>query len=261
MKNDNITKFGFSFERGGAHSSRTMMLEELSSLLSYVNNSNAIKKEYFRAIEYDNCLGKRSGKTRSLTARHLADLYSLDPNVTIFRALLCFWSRDSDSPPLLSLLCTIARDNIFRLSVPFIFSFAEGQAVSREALEKHIDKINPGRFSKATLKSIAQNINSTWTKSGHLIGRAKKIRSKARPTAGAVSYALFLSYLTGHRGEALFTTQYTKALDCTIERAIELAEEASRKRWIVFKRVGTIIEVLFPNLLTREEMDWIREQS
>jgi hypothetical protein len=73
-----------------------------------------------------------------------------------------------------------------------------------------------------------------------------------------VSYALFLGYLNGVRGEALFHTEYAKLLDCSMERAIELAEDASRQGWIVFKRVGTVIEVLFPNLLTEEEMEWIR---
>jgi hypothetical protein len=44
-------------------------------------------------------------------------------------------------------------------------------------------------------------------------------------------------------------------------RAVALAEEASRRGWIVFKRVGEVIEVLFPRLITPQEMEWIREQS
>ena len=50
-------------------------------------------------------------------------------------------------------------------------------------------------------------------------------------------------------------------LDCSFDKAIELAEEASRKGWIVFKRVGDVIEVLFPNLINEQEMEWLREQS
>ena len=68
----------------------------------------------------------------------------------------------------------------------------------------------------------------------------------------SVSYALLLGYLAGSRGQALFQTEYTKLLDCTFDKAIELAEEASRKGWIVFKRVDDVIEVLFPNLINQK---------
>ena len=259
IKNDNAIQFGFSYSRGGTHLARSMMLEELTSLLSYLEDSQASKDEYFKAIVDDNCLRKRSSKTRSLTARHLADLYSLDSNITIFKALLYFWNRDEPARPLLAILCTTVRDNVFRSSIPFVFSFAEGQIISREKLEIYIDNLEPDRFSKATLKSTARNINATWTKSGHLTGRIKKIRTIVRATPGAVSYALLLGYLKGARGELLFETEYIKMLDCSVEKAIELAQDAARSGWIVFKKVGNVIEALFPNILTAEEVDLIRE--
>ncbi len=36
-----------------------------------------------------------------------------------------------------------------------------------------------------------------------------------------------------------------------MEDAIELSIEASQKGWIVLKRLGSVIEVLFPNLLSQ----------
>jgi hypothetical protein len=261
LMNNNLNRFGFSNERGGAHLARTMMLEELKLLLSFINDAQAKKTEYLRAIEDDNCLAKRSGRTRKLTARHLSDLYALDPQVTLFRILRYFWKRDEEGQPLLALLCTYARDSILRSSAAFIQSYSFGQIVSREALEEFIDNQEPGRFSKATLKSTAQNINATWTKSGHLRGRIKKVRSQPKASPGSVSYALLLGYLNGIRGESIFKTEYSKLWDCSFERSIELATEASRKGWIVFKRLGTVIEVLFPNLLSEQEMEWVREQN
>ena len=258
---ERLNRFGFSFERGGAHIARTMMIDELIALLSYLNLPEAEKKDFYQAIIEDNCLGKRSGKTRALTFRHLVDLYSLDRSNVLFRTLVFFWNRDAAGQPLLALLCTYARDPIFRSTAPFILKYPEGATITRESLEEFIDSHEPGRFSKATLKSTAQNINSTWTKSGHLCGRVRKVRSRANSTAGSVSYALLLGYLSGVRGQALFQTEYTKLLDCTLDKAIELAEEASRKSWIVFKRVGDVIEVLFPNLINQEEMEWLREQN
>jgi hypothetical protein len=76
-----------------------------------------------------------------------------------------------------------------------------------------------------------------------------------------VSYALFLGHLCGVRGEALFSTEFARLLDCSSGRSVELAEEASRRGWIVFKRVGKVMEVQFPNLLTTQEREWIHEQN
>jgi len=258
-KQTSISRFGFSFKGGGAHTARTMMLDELRLLLSCVKQQSATKNDYIAAIQDDNCLGKRSGKTRVLTARHLVDLYSLDPSVTVFRSLLYFWDRDVDAQPLLALLCTYARDPILRMSAPFILSFAEGATVTREALEEYIEDAYPDRFSTVTRTTIAQHLNGTWTRSGHLSGKVKKVRAKTIPTAGSVSYALFLGYLTGIRGEMLFESDYARLLDCSKEHAIELAETASRSGWIVFKRVGNVMEVLFPNNLTEQEREWVYE--
>jgi len=256
-----ISRFGFKFEKGGVHTSRTMMLEDLRTLLFCVSNPASTKTDYLRAIEEDNCLGKRSGRTRKLTARHLISLYTLDPSVTIFRALRYFWNRDLEGQPLLALMCACARDPLLRLSVDFILKFDKNETITRKALEEYIDSKDPGHFSRATLSSTAQNLNSTWTKSGHLVGKAKKMRSKAMATHGSVSYGLFLGYLMGFRGEALFMTNFAHLLDCSLEKAMKLAEEASRRGWIVFKHVGNVIDVQFPSILTAEEREWIFDQN
>jgi len=258
---DKLTRFGFRFARGGVHTARTMMFAELDALLSYINAPGAAKSDYLRAIDQDNCLGKRSGKTRKLTYRHLIDLYALDPTVLLFRTLVSFWQRDRAARPLVALLCAYARDPILRSNAPFILQHQEGARITREAVEAFIDEKEPGRFSKATLKSTAQNINSTLTQSGHLAGRTRKFRTRAVPGPGSASYALLLGYLSGTRGESLFQTEYIKLLDCSSDKAIELAEEAARKGWIVFKRIGDVMEVMFPRLITDQEMEWLREQD
>jgi hypothetical protein len=259
--NNDLSSFGFTFQKGGVHLARTMMLEDMETLLDYVPDVNAERTEYFRAVVDDNCLGKRSVETRKLTERHFVELYALDPQVIIFKALRYFWKRDSLGHPLLALLCAYARDSLLRMSAPFIVGFHEGDRVQRLELEEYIEAMYPGRFSKAMLKSLAQNINSTWTKSGHLVGRVNKFRAKAKASSGAVSYALLLGYLHGERGKSLFESEYIKLLDCSFGEATEMAESAALKGWIIFKRLGAVIEVLFPNLLTDKEMDLIREQD
>lgn len=237
------------------------MLAELQMLLSVVDYQKVQQSDFIRAIETDNCLRKRSGKTRSLTCRHLVDLYSLDPTLAIFRTLLFFWNRDTASQPFYALLCAYSRDPLLRLSAPLIHERAEGQRVHRAEVENLIEDTFPGRFSANTLKSTAQNINATWTSSGHLLGRATKVRKRPLAGIGAVSYALLLGYLNGLRSEALFKSEYMLLLDCTTETAIDLASQASRRGWLVFKRLAKVMEVSFPDLLTEQEVSWTREQD
>lgn len=260
-ENNPFTVPGFRFGRGSAHTSRTMMLDELKRLLSYIGRQEIQKTDYLQAIVEDNILAKRSHKNRILTFRHLVDLYTLDPSNILFRTLLYFWNRDTIGQPLLALICTYIRDPILRATASIILKFPEGSTITRNAIESFIEDMEPGRFSKSTLKSMARNINSTWTQSGHLEGRSKKIRVHAHPTAGSVSYALLIGYLTGVRGQALLKTEFISLLDCSFDKAIELAETASRKGWIVFKRIGNVIEVLFPNLITEKDMERLNEQN
>lgn len=259
--NNKLERLGFSHKRGGVHTARTMMLAELRALLSYVEAPNAAKSDYLAAIQTANCLRKRSGKTRTLTFRHLAALYTLDPNFLVFRTLRYFWQRDPEGQALLALLCGYVRDPILRATAPFVLSLRTGTILSRDAMEEFIDALEPGRFSKATLQSTAQNINSTWTQAGHLSGHVRKVRVRPVATPGAVSFGLLLGYVSGLRGELLFNSDLMRLLDCSVEKSIDLAGNASLRGWIALKRVGPVVEVLFPNLITAQEMEWLREPN
>ena len=260
-KNDTLEHFGFSFERNSVHTARTIMLKELGMLLECVSGERALKLEYRKAVVEDNCLLKRSGKNRNLTFGHMANLYILDDSYILFRALRYFWYRDMQGRQLLTLLCACATDSVLRNSRTLILGLSEGTIITSQDTEAFIEQTDPGRFSAATLKSTAQNINSSWTQSGHLSGRINKVRTKVCPSPGTVAYALLLGYLTGARGESLFSTEYAKLLDSSPVVLSELAAEASSRGWLVFKRIGNVIEVAFPNLLTDQEMEWVHEQA
>lgn len=244
-----LKNFGYTKTRNSVHTARTMMLNELSTLLEYQKDLNTNKDTYINAIVQDNCLAKRSGRTREITARHLIELYGLDPNMVLFFAIRYLWDRDTAGQPLIALLSAYARDEILRMCGLFIVKQAEGTHITREMLEGHIESLYPDRFSTATLKSTAQNVNSTFTQSGHLKGRVKKYRIKAQSTPGAVAYALLLGYLIGIRGTLLFETEYVKLLDCSKDKALDLAKEAARRGWINVKHIGDVFEVSFPNFL------------
>ncbi|MDR2367863.1 MAG: hypothetical protein LBF58_07120 [Deltaproteobacteria bacterium] len=57
---------------------------------------------------------------------------------------------------------------------------------------------------------------------------------------------MFLGYLRGWRGRALFETEYARLLGCPYDKALELAAEASGRSWIAMKVAGDVVEVLFP---------------
>ena len=88
--NETPLTLGIRAESGSAHASRTMMLDELTLLLDTVED-DASQERYQDAIVEQNCLGKRSERTRILSFRHLVDLYALEPNTIVFRALRYFW--------------------------------------------------------------------------------------------------------------------------------------------------------------------------
>jgi hypothetical protein len=253
-----LARFGFSFKRGGTHTSRSMMLDDLGTLLDTVGDPDAPRTAYREAVVGQNCLGKRSGNNRHLTYSHLLSLYSFTPSNVLFRAMRFFWSRDQEGRPLLALLCAYARDPILRLTADLVLAIPEGETLTREDVVKCLDSAAPGRFSRATLKSTAQNVNATWTKAGLLCGTVRKVRTRARPTSGSMAYALFMGYLCGARGEGMFRTDYAKLLECPYPSAIELAGDASAAGLMIFNRSGDVVEARFPKLVSDEEMEETR---
>lgn len=255
-----LENFGFCFDEGGTHLARTMMLDDVLEVFE-VCGTEANKQTVVQAVDDDNCLGKPSGKARRLAARHLVKLYGFDDKLVIYRTLAYLWSRNEPSRPVLALLCAYARDAVLRSSAPFIFGLKDGESYKRADLEEFMDALQPGRFSSAMLRSLAQNLAGTWTQSGHLTGRSKKTRTRLEPTAGAVVLATLMSFLTKTRGQLTFESEYVKLLDCSPATAIELAKTAAQRGWMDIKHIGSVVEVAFPRILTGEEMERIREQN
>src|ERR1035437_1135086 len=93
---DTQTGAGFRFGSVGTHSSRTLMLSELKSVLDH-NASDSDRAGYKLSVVEDNCLGKPTASTRRLSFQRLSELYALDPQVTLFRLLRRLWPMDADS--------------------------------------------------------------------------------------------------------------------------------------------------------------------
>ncbi len=112
-----------------------------------------------------------------------------------------------------------------------------------------------GRLNEATLDKVLRNASSSWTQSGHLRGRSRKIRQCIETTPAATTYALLLGFAVGRRGRLLFDTPWAVILDASPHELIDSAVDAKRLGLLNIKQSGTIIDVSFPALLTEKERE------
>jgi len=236
------------------------MYKELEALFTAAEDHKATLNDYCNAVCIDNCTRKATDRTKKDTFNALKKLYILNSEKVIFRALRYFWDRDVKGRSRLAYICAYAQDSILRETTEVILKQPIDKEVSKDLVQTYIERLYENRFSNVMRASLTRNLRSSWTQAQYLCGKVIKKRI-SNVTAGAVAYALLLAYLNGGRGHSLFYSNYAKLLDCSVETAIELAEETARKGWIVFKRIGNIMEILFPNILTEQEMGWIREQN
>ena len=247
-----LAQLGFRFGINGPHAARTMMLDDLRALLAHTP-SHASRADYAAAIVSDNVLGKSTKKARELALRHLATLYGLDTNNSIFRAVRRLWPIDAGAQPLLALAIAVARDPLLRGTQNFVLAYPEGAQVTREDFEGLLNQRHPDRFTAASLKSFAQNVAGTWTSAGALVGHRRKTRAAPTASPEVMTLLLFLGYLQGRTGQRLFSSEWMSLLSSSPDELEALANSASHRGLLVFMNAGGVKEVRFPGYLTPEE--------
>jgi hypothetical protein len=160
---------------------RSMMFTEIKQLHESLP-LDASLADYRQAIEERNVLAKPTQSSRHKSYVHLVELYGLDAQKPLFHVMRRLAKDQPADLPLLALLCVFGRDRQLRHSFSIIDSLSPGTVLPPVTMEEHLEQGFPGVFSKAMKESLAQNVNTTWTMSGHLVGRSKKSRSL--PTAG-----------------------------------------------------------------------------
>lgn len=253
-----LEKLGFKFGKSGAHSARSMMLAELRALFA-VTDVEASQEQYAAEICDHNLLDKPTTKSRKLTYRHLVDLFGLNPHMAMFKVFRQLWIVDDKSQPLLCLQLALARDPLLRLSVSLIKQTKIGDSITRENVEELLKTPNPDRFSPASLRSFAQNINGSWTQAGFLKGKAHKRRAVPVVTPVNVAFALFQGYLEGASGERLLNSEHCKLFNLTGHQLNELAIAAGHRGIIDFKQSGGVTDIRFPGYLDTEQEAWLHE--
>lgn len=242
-----LEKFGLKFSAGGTHISRTIMLEELEALLAAVPQGS-VPVDYHEAILNRNVLGKTTDSTRQKSLRHLRELYSLDENTPIFGLLRKLHALDPASLPQLALQVAWCRDQLLRATTPAVLDAAEGDRVVPASLAAAVEVAFPSQYSENSRGNVSRNAGSSWTQSGHLFGRANKIRHRIQPTPMAVTMALFLGELAGYHGAMAFSNPWCHLLDLNPDRARSMAAEAHRAGFLNLRAIGEVVEITFPLL-------------
>lgn len=255
-----INPFGFRFGSSSVHTSRTMMVDELTQLLGRFSPDSP-RSAYQAAIIEENVLGKPTRSARQDTAGRLVELYALDPGCTLFRLFRSLWDGGAENRPMLALLLASARDPLLRELTPRLLEIPQGELVTPGSVAEWVVERYPGRFRPSTLNSAARNLASSWTQAGYLRGAREKRRSNPRVTPVVVAFALMLGYLGGLRGRRLLNTTWMGLLDRPPTAIAELAMEASKQGWLCLKTSGSVVEVRFPGLLTPAEERACREQD
>ena len=126
-------------------------------------------------------------------------------------------------------------------------------------MEDFLAQTYPDRFSAATLKSTAQNVLTTWTKSGHLHGKVNKTRARAIATPAAAAYALYLSYLLGARADMLFRVALRGAARLPAGRSHRTSRHRRQPRLARLQAHRRRDRDPVPRSLTPQEREWLGE--
>ncbi|MCC5847927.1 MAG: hypothetical protein JJU29_07510 [Verrucomicrobia bacterium] len=250
------------FRKGpiGSHSSRTMMLAELSALLSCCE-PEANWPDFLEAIVAQNILGKSTTSVRKSTAQKLRELYALDRSVPVFRMLRRVWDLDPEGQALSALLVAMARDPLLRCTAEPVLSLSEGAMLDRGRVTRAVTDLVGERQNENTRDKVVRNASSSWTQSGHLEGRTFKRRRRVRATTGPLIMALFLGYLQGRRGPGVIDTFWTRVLDCPVDRVKNMASTASLSGLIRFRSAGDVLDIGFPDMLSQAEQERLHESD
>jgi len=222
-----LQALGFRVAQSGSHTSKTLMLQELEALLAVVP-ADAPAKAYRAAIVEENVLGKRTLSSRKETASRLKALHGLDPIKPLFRVLRRLWAVDPDAHPQLALLNGLARDPLLMATATQVMGMTQDQVLQRSEMVAAVQAFSRDRLSPKVLDAVARNTASSWSQSGHLKGKVKKLRHQIRPHPVGLALAMWLGYASGKRGKALLNTPWATALDTSSSGLLELAEQAKR---------------------------------
>jgi len=227
------------------HTSRTIMTNELIKIMDFPEENIS-----YSQIMDKNVFNKKTESSLKKTVQYLKQLYSFDENDKRFLSFQDYWNKiEQEEKPLLALLYAVNKDYLIKESVEFINSVKYNEKANIEGFEANIQRNHPTRFAPKTLRSVAQNVASSWKQAGYLIGKIKNIRNKRTPSYISVAYAFLMAYLDGARGEYLFEHPSVQTLDASKDEILNLLKEASNRDFLDYNKAGASLIISFDRYL------------
>ena len=197
--------------------------------------------ERLRSLVLDeNVLQKRTGSARRLSLRHLRELYGLGAPPPIFRAMVGLWPKAGEGRPMLALLAALAREALLRESAKVVLAAPAGAPVRAKDIASSFEERHAGRYTTKMMHKISRNCASSWTQSGHLKGRVRKVRGKPEVSPAAAAYAVLLGSLAGFGGPALLASPWVAVLDRSNTEVLGLLGRRREKACCAFVPEATL---------------------
>lgn len=227
--------------------SHTIGVSHLLELLTALP-ADASAEEYRDLVVEQNFLGRPTAAGRARTYRHLRELYLLDPTNLLFSALRRCWQDSPTSGPLLAGLLAFTRDEVFRATWPAVAAATPGERVTSLDLSRAA-RSSFSELSDETVGKIGRNTGASWTQTGHLRGRASKVRLALSSAPAAVAYAVLLAHLDGRRGAYLLDTPWFNLLDIPDSQRIDAVRSAHLRGLLTLQTAGEMVDISVSPLL------------
>lgn len=227
--------------------SHTIGIPLLAELLHAVP-AEAHADKYQHAVVIENVLGRPTHAGRQRSFRHLRELYFLDPARPEFAALRYLWGLDRSSQPLLAGLLAFTRDEVLRASFAAIADLPVGSGVTSADLTAAVAAQFANEMSESTLGKSGRNTGACWTQTGHLAGRANKVRTDVEARPAAIAYAAYLGHLAGGRGLGVLDNPWSQILGLAPGRSLEALRDAHTQGLLDLLAAGNVVDVAFPAL-------------
>jgi len=109
-------------------------------------------------------------------------------------------------------------------------------------------------MSDSTIDKIVRNAGSSFTQSGHLVGRVRKVRQLVNPTPTSITFALLLACASGIRGKRLLSSKFVRLIDADEDTARARAIEARKLGLIELRENSNAFDIGFAPLIG--DRDW-----
>jgi hypothetical protein len=145
---------------------------------------------------------------------------------------------------MLALLAALAREVLLRDSAEIVLAAPAGGPVRAADIAAVFEERYSSRYTLKMIGKISRNCASSWTQSGHLKGRVRKVRA-ATPAVSpaAAAYAALLGSLAGFGGPALLAAPWIAVLDRSRAEVLALLRRAEADGLLRLRAGGDVVEI------------------